>query len=188
MNASTLRDRLSGDVDDKVADLTEEVVLVHPPVGAIIFIRVGVDDGHAGERGSSLESRGVGSIAHELGVVVLNNRLADEVCAGREVDHSRSDGRRLAVQATTSTRGDGAVDGICVVGDSITLGAKVCNAAEDAVGVVTTKRHGTLTGDGGDPVAGAGRSSGGGLRSWDRKSGECQCQARDELRKDHLKE
>ena len=75
-----------GEVDDEVANLTEEVVLVNPPVVTVVLVGVGIDDSHALEAGSGLDRGRADGIANKLSVVKLDNGLADDVGTGREVD------------------------------------------------------------------------------------------------------
>lgn len=190
VDASTSGVVHGSEVDLEVANLTKEVVLVDPPVGAIIFVRVGVNDSHAREGSRSLNYGQAGGVTNELGVVVLLNRSADNVGTGGEIDKGRSDGRRLAVQAAATTIGDGGVDGGSVVSGAITSSAIILDVTENGVGAVglegsTRKMHGGV----GEPVAAGGSggigSLGGWSWSWSRNGGQCQRQARDELREDH---
>ena len=66
------------EVDDKVANAPEEVVLVDIPAFAVLR-RVGVDDSHASKVGGSEKGRRVGRITNELGVVVGNDGGRDDV-------------------------------------------------------------------------------------------------------------
>lgn len=125
-----------GQVDLEVANLAEEVVLVDPPVGAIVLVRVCINDSHAGESGRGLDDGQAGGIANQLGVVVLLDGSADNVGTGREVDEGRGDGRGLAVLATTATIGDGSVDGGSIIGRAVTSGTIILDVAENGVGAV----------------------------------------------------
>lgn len=60
-------------------------------------------------------------IANKLGIVVLNDRLADQVCAGGEVDNSRCDGGGITVCTTSISRRNSSVDSDSVIGRAITL-------------------------------------------------------------------
>ena len=75
----------------KVANLAEKVVLVDVPVAAVIVVGVRVDDCHALKAGRRLDCWGCDGIANELGVVVLNDGLTDDICARGKVDEGRDD-------------------------------------------------------------------------------------------------
>ena len=117
MNTSTDRDRHGRDVDNKVADLTEEVVLVGIPLCTATSwnIWIGVKHGKALKVGGSLDDREIVRIANKLCVVVLNDRPANKVGTRREVDNGWFDGRGIAALATSRARGDGGVDCSSVV-------------------------------------------------------------------------
>lgn len=117
MDTSAFGNRHVGDVNDKVADLAEEVVLVGVPLGAITArnVRIGVDDSKTFKVGQGFDDRKVSGVANELGVVVLDDRLADTIDAGREVDESGSNGRRVAAIAASIASGDSCIDRLRVV-------------------------------------------------------------------------
>ena len=152
VDTSSLGERHGSQVNVKVADLAEEVVLVHPEVVAFVVVGVSVDDGHAFELGQSLDRRAVDGVADQLGVVELNDGLADGVCAWREVHQCRSGGARGATLATSLTIGDGLVDCFRVVGRAVTLGTVVSNVAEDLVARFAECRY-PLPLDGAEPPA-----------------------------------
>jgi hypothetical protein len=51
---------------------------------------ISVDKPKAGEAGRRLQSRGLVRISDKLGEVIGQNRRADQICAGREVDYGGS--------------------------------------------------------------------------------------------------
>lgn len=106
MNTSSDGLRHCGQVNDKVADLTEEVVLVRIPVRAVAVVRIRVNDSKACETGSGLNSRWVECITDELGVVQLLDGRADHVRSGGEVDDGGSDGRAVASVAAAAACSD----------------------------------------------------------------------------------
>ena len=144
MDASADRSTLDlADIDDEVANLTEEVVLVGEPVGSII-VRVGVEDSHAFEVVRSQKRGRIDSIANHLRVVVHLDRFADLVCAWREVDDGRVDSRGIAaahargLPTASVARSNSLVDGGSGVGVSSGICAEVLdNIAENLVAVLT---------------------------------------------------
>ncbi|CAH0048977.1 unnamed protein product [Clonostachys solani] len=128
---------LGSDIDLEVANLSEEVVLVGEPVVTGISIRVRVDDSHALEVGTGLEGRDIREVTNQVGVVVGNDGLGDNVGTRGEVDESGSGGARVAAQtASVVASSDGSVDGNSVIRGTITLGTVVFDVTED--GVVAT--------------------------------------------------
>jgi hypothetical protein len=113
--------------------LAVEVVLVGIPVDSSSGIRVRVDDGDALEIGGGFEDRKRDSIADHLSIIILDDRRADDVSAGRKVDESRLDSCRIAPLTATTARGDGGIDGSSVVGHAVSFGPKVHDVAEDLV-------------------------------------------------------
>ena len=77
MDTSTSSDRHSRSVDDEVADLSEEVVLVRIPVNTSIRIRVAVDQSNASKTSGCLDCWDRDSITDELGIVKLDKGCAD---------------------------------------------------------------------------------------------------------------
>lgn len=77
-------------VDDEVTDLAVEVVHGNP-IQVLRPVGIAVDQTESRKVSSSFESRGTPSVSYEHGEVIRDDRRRDEVCAGREVDHSRSD-------------------------------------------------------------------------------------------------
>ena len=127
----------SRDVDNKVTDLTVEVVLVGVPVGSIATwdIGVGIDQAHTFEVGSGLQDRHVQWVTDELGVVVLNDGLADDVGTGREVDESGGSGCGVAALTTTVAVSDNLVNDFGIVSNTIALGSQLLDVTEDLVGL-----------------------------------------------------
>lgn len=168
---NTSGDLGGGDVDDKVADLAVEVVLIGEPVGAIATgdIRIRINQAHALEAGRGLQCGQVGGITNELSVVILNDRLADDVGTGREVDDGGSGSRRVAALAATAAVGNDFVDNIGVIGDTIALSSEVLDIAENLVasGVGVEGRL-SLALDAAEPVA---RRTG--LRCWSCLGNRC---------------
>lgn len=154
VDTSTRGLRHGGQVDLEVADLTEEVVLVGEPVVAVGIVWVRVDDSHALEAGSSLEGRWVHGIANELGVVVLDDRLADEVGTRREVDNGGGDSGRVASLTAAASGGDGVVDGISRVPRTSWVGTKVSDDVTVELVSGRSKVGGALTLDIGKPEGG----------------------------------
>ena len=74
MNTSTGSLRQSGEIDDEVADLTEEVILVCVPIVAIVVVWICINDSYACEARSGFQSRRIQSVADKLSVVVLDDR------------------------------------------------------------------------------------------------------------------
>lgn len=137
VNTSTVGEWHGREVNIKVSDLTEEVVLVGKPVDSTIFIWVGIDDSHASEVGSGLECWNVESITDHVGVVVLLQWSADHVRSWWEVDEGWCDSRRVATLSTAVTGSNGAIDGSSVVAGAIALGAVILDVAIDLVVWVT---------------------------------------------------
>ena len=93
VDTSTLVCWHGGQINDKVANLAVEVVLVGVPVGSIRLIGIRVNDSHALEARVCLDSRKVDSISDELSVIVLNDWTLDEICSRRKVYNRRSQRR-----------------------------------------------------------------------------------------------
>lgn len=77
VDTGTCSNRHSRGVDDEVADLTEEVVLVRIPVYASISIRIAVNQSNASKACSSLDGWDRDGITNELGIVKLDKGRAD---------------------------------------------------------------------------------------------------------------
>lgn len=171
----------SRDVDDHVADLAIKVVLVGVPVGAISSwnVRIRVDNAHTLEAGRSLDSGHLESIADELRVVILNDRLADNISSRREIDNGWLGGGRVTFLATARAIANGLVDGVGIVGRAVTLSAVVLDVAVNLVaGRVGVEGSLALALDVGNPVAG----SSAGCR---RTSLRNRCGSRGSCRKKH---
>ena len=151
VNASTVGKWHGREVNVKVPDLTEEVVLVSKPVDSTILIWVGIDDSHASEVGSCLQGWNVESIADHVGVVVLLQWSADHVRSWWKVDEGWCDSRRVATLPTAVAGSNGAVDGSSVVAGAIALGAKILDVAIDLVVWITISNL-SLASDLGEPV------------------------------------
>lgn len=91
MDTRTTCRRHGCQINDEVANLAEEVVLIGIPVGPCIIVGVAVHDCDALERWCGFDRRKIDSISDKLGVVQLNQRLADEVGTRRKVDKGWSD-------------------------------------------------------------------------------------------------
>ena len=140
-----------GDINFKVANLAEKVVLVDIPVAAVIVVGVRVDDCHALEAGRRLKCWRCNGIADELSVVVLDNGLADDIGARREVNESRNDCRGVTALATTVAIRDGSVDCFGIVGRTVSFGTIVLDVAEN-LKVARAKSDTALSLDAGKPV------------------------------------
>lgn len=136
MNTSTSGVIHGSEVDLEVANLAEEVVLVDPPVGAIVVVRVGINDGHAGEGGRGLDDGQAGGVANQLSIIILLDGSADNVGTGREVDEGRGDGGRLAVRTATTAIGDGSIDGGSIISRTVTSSTVILDVTENGVGTV----------------------------------------------------
>lgn len=110
----------TGQIDDNIADATEEVVLVGVPVAAVVLVGIGVNDSDTLERRGSLDDGHVEGISHDLGIVVLDDRLGDDISARREVDKSRSSRGRVTALSTAASRGYGHIDSGRVIRAPIT--------------------------------------------------------------------
>lgn len=81
-----------GQINDKVADLAVEVVLVGVPVGSPTRVGIRVNDCYALEGRICFEDWKIGGISDELSVVVLDDRSLDEICSRGKEDDRRGDG------------------------------------------------------------------------------------------------
>jgi len=144
-------ERAAGEVNDKVADLTVEVVLVRVPVVTAIGIWITVNQSDALKARAGLESGDCDSITNQLSVVILDDWRAEKVGTRRKVDESWSGCARVTALTTTVARGDCRIDGGSVVSHTIALGAKVHDIAVDLVASLT-KCYSTLSLDVGNPV------------------------------------
>lgn len=121
------------DVDDKVVNLVEEVVLVGLLVVVVIFVGISVNYGYVFKVGGGFESWRVDGIIDYLGVVVGNDWFVDVVGVGREVYKIGSCGLRGVVEIIVVLVVDGFVDGFGIIGGVIVFGIVVLNIVEDFV-------------------------------------------------------
>ena len=77
MDTSTSSDRHSCSIDDEVADLPEEVVLVRIPVNTSIRIRITINQSNASKASGCLDCWDRDGITDELGIVKLDKGCAD---------------------------------------------------------------------------------------------------------------
>lgn len=115
MNASAYRSRHSGQVDDEVSDLSEEIILVGIPVGSCIIIGIRVDHCNTLERRRCLYGRNGNSVADELSIIHLYDRFADEIGSGGKVNQRGRDRRRITAPTASVPAGDGIVDCISII-------------------------------------------------------------------------
>ena len=108
-------------INVEVPNLAEEVVLVRIPIVSTIVIRITVDDSNAYERWQSFDSGERRSITDKLGVVQLDDRLADSVCTLGKVYDGRSDSTRVTTLATSISISNGTIDGISIVRGAVTV-------------------------------------------------------------------
>jgi len=85
MDTSTNTNRHSSSINDEVSDLSEKVVLVGEPVDSSISIWVGIDESHSLEARGGLNSGKSDGISNKLGIVVLDDRSADNIGTRWEV-------------------------------------------------------------------------------------------------------
>lgn len=110
----------SSHIDNQVTDLAKEDVGRDPTLSAILVF-VTVDETHAGEAGSGLESGGAVGVSNELSEVVVNDRCGNRVGSSREVNDCRSGGGGLVgSRASTATVTDSLVDSISVISRTVT--------------------------------------------------------------------
>ena len=116
-------------VDDKVSDLAKEIVLVGVPV-AVIAVRVRVDNGNTSEAGRCFNCRRCNRIADKLGVIILDQRRADEVRSRWKVNESWGYGTGVAAFTAAVTITDGGIDCCGVIGVTVTFCPIVLDIAE----------------------------------------------------------
>ena len=116
-------------IDDKVSDLAKEIVLVGVPV-AVIAVRVRVDNGNTSEAGRCFNCRKCNRIADKLGVIILDQRRADEVCSRWKVNESWGYGTGVAAFTAAVTITDGGIDCCGVIGVTVTFCPIVLDIAE----------------------------------------------------------
>ena len=141
-------------IDLEVSDLTEEVVLVGPPVVASVIIRIRVDDTNTLETSVGLDGGDGVEVTNEVSVVVRNDGSGNKVSSGREVDDGRGGGLGVTTLSATRAISDGAVDSSGIVGGTVTFGTVVGDVTEDLVVSSTTEGDAALTVDVGEPPVG----------------------------------
>ena len=109
----------------KLLHLPEEVVLVNKPVHAVRTVWIGIDDSHASEVRGRLDDGKVVGVADQLRVVGHDERSVNQVCASREVDDRGCGGAAVAANATAIAVEESRQNGVRVVSDTVTRGAKV---------------------------------------------------------------
>lgn len=105
-------------VKDEVPNLPVEDIC-RPPVQISRVVFVAIDKTEAGESSCRLQSWRIVWIADELGIVLIDDRGGDEVCAGREVDHCWSGGAGCTSLTTSASGIDGSIDGGGIIGDAV---------------------------------------------------------------------
>jgi hypothetical protein len=86
MDTRSNSDRHSSRIDDEIADLSEEVVLISIPVDTTSSVGIGVHQRNAHKASSSLDGGNRDCITDELCVVKLDERGGNTVSSRREVD------------------------------------------------------------------------------------------------------
>ena len=125
-------------VNDEIADLTEEIVLICVPVGTAFEVRIGIDHSHSLEVLTSQKSWRFGCVAYHLSIVEHLNWLADHVLPWWKVGDGWVNGGGIALlevgQSTASVAVRyGFVDRVCVVGYTVTFGAVVHNITKNSI-------------------------------------------------------
>ena len=138
------------DVDDKVSDLAKEIVLVGVPI-AVVAVRVRVDNGDTSEAGRCFDCRKCDRIADKLGVIILDQGLADEVRSRWKVNESWGHGTGVAAFTTAVAITDGGIDCCGVIGVTVTSCPVVLDIAKYFVRRVA-KCNRPLALDVGNPV------------------------------------
>lgn len=101
MDASTRSLIHARQVDNKISNGPEEVVLVGIPVSAGIGVWIGIDHSNSLKRGGCFDDWHSQSIADELSIVILDNWLGYDICACGEIDNRGGHGRRVTAQSTS---------------------------------------------------------------------------------------
>ena len=117
-------------IDDKVSHLAKEIVLVGVPIGALLVVRVRVNNGDTSEGGRCFDCRKCNRIAHKLGVIILNQWLADEVRSRWKVNESWGYGTGVAAFTAAVAITDGGIDCCGVIGVTVTFCTIVLNIAK----------------------------------------------------------
>lgn len=118
MNTSSNIHRHSCEIDNEIADLAEEIILVGVPIDSPIGIWVWVEKSNTSEVWKSLDSGNRNCVANKLCVIELDNGFANPVCSRGEVDKSGSDRRWITSLTTTSTSSNSSVDSYRIIGRS----------------------------------------------------------------------
>jgi hypothetical protein len=112
----------SGTIDHNVSNLAQKDVS-RGPSRCSILITVGtrVDESKSFKVRSGLEDGAVARVADELGHVVEDDGLANQVCTRGNVHNGGRVSRRLADPRTAAVAiGNGTIDGIRIISDAIT--------------------------------------------------------------------
>ena len=117
-------------IDDKVSDLAIEIVLVGVPIGAFVVVRVRVDNGDTSEAGRCFDCGNCNRIADKLGVIILNQWLADEIGSRWKVNESWGHGTGVAALTAAVAITDGGIDCCGVIGVTVTSCAIVLDIAK----------------------------------------------------------
>lgn len=150
VNTGSTSSRHGCNVNDKIAYLTIEVILIGVPVISVrVWVRI--DDGNAREAGRCFDCGNTNRIADELCVIVLDDRRADEVCSRWKVHKSRGYCSGIAALTAAVAISNGSVDCCGVVCGAISSCAIVLDITEDFVGRVA-ECHSALPLDVGNPV------------------------------------
>jgi hypothetical protein len=120
VDTSSCTCRHGGKINNKVANLPKEIVLVGIPVFAKLVVRIRINDCYSPEGRSSLDGGDIDRIADKLCIVKLDNGSADAVGACWEVDKCWSDSGGIASMTTTVPLRDGVVDCCCIIGNAVT--------------------------------------------------------------------
>jgi len=149
-------------INDKVSDLSVEVVLVGVPVATGVSVRVGINNSHSSKVWQSRDRWWIDCVTNKLGHIILDDRARHSISSLREVDQSGPDGGRVTSLTTSSKCGDSSVDGGSVIGDTVSLSSKALYVTVYLVcaGVLVERSH-TVVSDIFDPKLGRrGRADG----------------------------
>lgn len=122
MNSLEATGRWDGStINYNVPNLSHEDIGRGPARRAIrIAVRASVDESQGLQGGRSFQDRPVVGITDELGHVVENNGVRDQVGAGRDVYNSRCVGRRLTdPRSTTIAIRNSPINSSAVVSDAV---------------------------------------------------------------------
>lgn len=91
------------------------------------IVLTGINEGERRQTRSSFENGAVVGVSVELGDVVHVDGFADQIGTGGEVDYGGGGSAGVAEPGAAAVLvGDGAVDGVGVVGYAVALGISVC--------------------------------------------------------------